>query len=278
MDAEARFAAALSSPALVDAKARDRWLALFDAHGVVEDPVEAGRYTGAHEIARFWDAFIGPQPSVRFEVERDYFAGDTLVRKATVVSITEADPLELLRVPALIEYTLRDGRLASLRAVWDPRHVVAWFLRRGWSGARALARHSSRMTATVGLHNALRFSGTLLGGLAIDRARTLIDALRSGEHDEWAQRLRHAKIRVACDDREPTGDAIAALARVQDRVGPLAAMAVERVVTCGHHVAACFGDVHGGAGLALVLRADDRGRVDELTLVPATVARVLRAV
>ena len=72
MSAASRFEAALISPLLVGAKDRDGWVGLFHDDGFVEDPVEAGRYEGTAKIETFWDVFIGPQPSVEFDVKRDF--------------------------------------------------------------------------------------------------------------------------------------------------------------------------------------------------------------
>ena len=72
-DPQQTFALALRSPDLVGVKDKAGWLALFHPEAFVEDPVEAGRYRGAAQISLFWDVFIGPQPSVGFDVKR-YFA------------------------------------------------------------------------------------------------------------------------------------------------------------------------------------------------------------
>ena len=77
-------------------------------------------------------------------VKRDFFGLHTLIRQATVVSVTEADPEAVLPVPALICYTLRDGLVGSLQAVWEPRHVIAWFIKRKAAGLKALGRHGAR--------------------------------------------------------------------------------------------------------------------------------------
>ena len=133
-DPRQTFELPLRSPALVGVKDRAGWVALFHPDGFVEDPVEAGRYRGVPQLSTFWDVFIAPQPSVKFAVKRDFFGLHTLIRQATVVSITEADPGAVLPVPALICYTLRDGLVGSLQAVWEPRPVIGWFLKRNTDG------------------------------------------------------------------------------------------------------------------------------------------------
>lgn len=277
MGSEEQFERALRSPQMVGAEDRDGWVALFDPEGVVEDPVEAGRYVGHAEIGRFWDAFIGPQTSVRFEVERDFVGGARLVREATVVTVTEADPQDELRVPALLEYTMRAGRIGSLRAIWDPRRVIGWFVGRGAAGLRALTRHGVRMTGGVGLRRALQFSARLVPVLAVDRARTLVDSLRAAEPRQWGERLARARITLAHADVSQgfDDDPEGALAWLRDRVDALTHMGIDRLVTCGHHVGACLVDEDGGGALALLLRADAHGRVDTMTAIWSPDARVL---
>jgi len=277
MEPETHFAPALQSPAFVGAKDRDGWVGLFHDDGFVEDPVEAGRYQGTTKIETFWDVFIGPQPSVRFEVDRDYWGGDTLMRQATVVNITQAHPTETLRVPALICYTLREGKVGSLQAVWEPQKVIAWFVGRGLSGLAALSKHSVRMLSGAGLGNGMAFGGTLVGGIGHGRGRTIIEAIRNGDPTQWAERLGGATITVAQEAEAQTfeSDAAAALACIQSYVDSISQLAVSQFIVCGNHLAAFLNDDKGERGLALMLQVDGHGRVQTMRAIASQAPRVL---
>jgi steroid Delta-isomerase len=234
MDPEQQFAIVLRSPGRIRDKDGPGWVELFHPEGFVEDPVEAGRYQGRDRVCTFWDVFIAPQRSIRFEVQRDFWGGDTLVRQATVVSVTEADEHAELRVPALIRYTVRDGSIASLQAVWEPPKVIGWFFARGPAGLFALARHSVRMIGKAGVRAALSFGGTMIGGIGSRRAHALVDELRSAD---WAERRSNA-------------------------TGPLE---IDEVLVCGRHVAAFLRDPEGPGALAVMLQTDRDARVQSMT-------------
>jgi hypothetical protein len=277
MNPESHFDIALQSPAKVDAKDRAGWVGLFHREGFVEDPVEAGRYERTANIELFWDVFIGPQPSVRFEVTRDFWGGDVLMRRATVVSVTEADANTPLRVPALICYTLREGQVGSLQAVWEPSKVISWFLGRGAAGLRALSRHSLRMMRRAGLRNGLAFGGTVMGGLGHDRARTLIEALRGGDPTQWTARMKDATITLAHGDetQEFTNDPLAALERLHTYTASISRLAVTQVLVCGGHIAAFLDEDEGEGALALMIRATKRGQVESMRAIWSASPRVL---
>ena len=275
-DPRQRFELALRSPALVGVKDRAGWVALFHPDGFVEDPVEAGRYQGTANIEMFWDVFIGPQPSVAFDVKRDFCGLETLIRQATVVSITEADPEVTLPVPALICYSLRDGLVGSLQVVWEPRHVIAWFMRRKAAGLKALARHGARMIGRAGVLNGMRFGRTLIGGLRHDDARALVHAIVSGDSQQWTC-LTGAKITVGCETAEEAFDGAPdpALVRLQAHANvPLARLAIEQIVVCGHHIGAFLADPNGDGALALMIRVK-RGEVAAMTALWSGTRRVL---
>lgn len=275
-DPRQTFELALRSPALVGAKDKAGWVGLFHPEGFVEDPVEAGRYGGSAKISLFWDVFIGPQPSVAFAVKRDFCGLRTLIRQATVVSITEADPDAVLPVPALIAYTLRDGLVGSLQAVWEPRHVIAWFLGRRFAGLRALSRHGARMMGRAGLGNGLRFGMTLAGGLRRDDARALVLAIASGDADQWSCPTT-AKITIGCETAEESFDGapVPAIERLQAHAGgSLARLVIDQLVICGHHIGAFLVDPDGEGGLALMLRVK-RGEVAAMTALWSGTRRVL---
>lgn len=275
-DPQQTFELPLRSPVLVGVKDKAGWLALFHPEGFVEDPVEAGRYRGAQQISLFWDVFIGPQPSVGFDVKRDFFGLRTLIRQATVVSLTEADPVAVLPVPALIAYRLQDGLVASLQAVWEPRHVIAWFLKRKAAGLMALGRHGARMIGRAGVLNGLRFGKTLAFGMRLDDARALVLAIVSADSQQWTG-LPTIKITIACETAEESFDGARepALIRLQAHASlPLARLAIEQIVICGDHIGAFLADPNGEGALALMLRVK-RSEVAELTAIWSSTRRVL---
>lgn len=275
-DPRRTFELPLSSPHLVGVKDKAAWLALFHPEGFVEDPVEAGRYRGIEKISLFWDVFIAPQPHVGFDVKRDFFGLRTLIRQATVVSITEADPEAVLPVPALIAYTLRDGLVASLQAVWEPRHVIAWFIKRKAAGMRALGRHGARMLGRAGLLNGLRFGKTLIGGMRHDDARALVQAIVSGDSQQWSC-IPTVKITIGCETAEEDFDGAPdpALLHLQAYTPlPLARLAIEQIVVCGEHIGAFLADPNSEGALALMLRVK-RSEVAELTALWSSTRRVL---
>lgn len=277
-DPRQTFALALSSPDLVGVKDKAGWLALFHPEGFVEDPVEAGRYRGAEQISLFWDVFIGPQPSIGFDVKRDFCGLHTLIRQATVVSITEADPVAVLPVPAMIAYKLKDGLVGSLQAVWEPRHVIAWFFKMKAAGMRALGKHGARMIGRAGVLNGLRFGRTLISGMHHNDARALVMAIVSGDSSQWTC-LPTAKITIGCETAEEAFDGAPdpAILRLQSHASlPLARLAIEQIVVCGAYVGAFLADPNSDGALALMLRVK-RSEVAEMTALWSSTRRVLGA-
>lgn len=278
MDPERHFEAALKSPAMVTGKDREGWIGLFASDGFVEDPMEAGQYQGTANIETFWDVFIGPQPSVQFEVARDFWAGDTIMRQATVVNITEADPQQPLRVPALIRYELQGEGLRSLQAVWEPPKIIAWFAGRGVPGIKALSKHSFRMMSKAGLRNGLAFGGTLVGGLGRDRARTLVEAIRTADRGQWAERLGGAVVTVGSGPDTERFDAAAsrALDCVQGYAQSISGLAVQQLLVCGNHIAAFLTDADEQGALALMIRANGHGQVETMDAIWSGTPSVLK--
>lgn len=260
-----RFAVAMQSPIHVAAKNRDAWVNLFAADGFIEDPVEAGRYVGHEQLGAFWDVFIGPQPSISFDVKRDFCGGSTLIRQATVVTVTEADASANLEVPTLMRYDIRDGEVASLRVIWEPRAVVGWFLRRGGAGFGVLGKQTTRMMSKAGLQKAMSFTGTLATGISKSDARTLVDVVCRRERQGWIEHFGRASITVEHgeDVSQHVRDATAALDRLQAHVGTASRLEVDQLLTCGNHVGAFLRDADNRS-LAVMIRSDGRGAAESL--------------
>ena len=277
MNEDKRFDIALRSPVLVDRKDKQGWVELFAADGFIEDPVDAGRYRGHEALGVFWDVFIAPQPSIGFDVNRDFCGGNTLIRQATVQTVTEVDPKAVLEVPALLRYTVDGGKVASLQAIWEPRQVVQWFLQRGPAGMRVLGRQAIRMTRLAGMGKALSFGRTVAGGMSRVHAKALVDAMRDAEPKAWLEHFGQTEITVAqaTEENRFERDASAAFDCLRDRVGAHARLDVDQFVVCGRHLGAFFRDADDRA-LAVMLRLGRDATSAEMTMVWSPARDVLR--
>lgn len=268
MNEDGRFDIVLRSPVMVDRKDKQGWVELFADDGFIEDPVEAGRYRGHAGLSKFWDIFIGPQPSIAFDVKRDFCGGKTLIRQATVQTVTEADEQAVLEVPALLEYRVEGGKVASLRAIWEPRKVVAWFLHRGGAGIKVLGWQGVRMTGKAGLAKAMSWGKTVMGGMSPARTHALLDAIRRAERQPWIEYFGRAEISVA-QDREQTDfvrDPGSAFDCLRDHVGGAQRLDIDQLVVCGHHVGAFLKDEQDRA-LAVMMRANPNGTAASIDLI-----------
>ncbi|MGF1468180.1 MAG: nuclear transport factor 2 family protein [Sandaracinaceae bacterium] len=256
--AQAAWATVLASPEAVARRDREGWLALFADDARLEDPVGSRPVVGRPALARFWDVFIAPQRAVRFTPRADVVRPDRVVRVVTIVTETPVGP-EPLEVPAIIDYRLASGRIAQLRAYWEPWRTVAWHLARP-RGVMSLARHGGRMVGGLGVGSALAFARALrptAGARAGERAaEALAEAVRSPE----AWRSWCAGVDVAVDG--------AGAERITDVEtawrGGLAgapALKVALALRAGAEVA-----VHltGGGRSAVALLAVEHGRVARL--------------
>lgn len=106
--------------AAVERGDRDRWLATFAQDAHVEDPVaHVAPMDGREALARFWDTVIAALPGIRFDVTRAWEAGDEAMLLAEVTVTTPADTE--VRYDGAFNYRIDpEGRIASLRAFWDP--------------------------------------------------------------------------------------------------------------------------------------------------------------
>lgn len=114
------------SQAAVRAKDRATWLSLFAPDAVVEDPVgpspfdEAGTgHRGSAAIAAFYDAVIGPNESITFDIESSYLCGAEVADVGVIRTVLPGG-----RLVAIVHgvYTYRAngaGQIAALRAFWE---------------------------------------------------------------------------------------------------------------------------------------------------------------
>jgi ketosteroid isomerase-like protein len=250
-----------ASPAAVGRHDKVAWLDLFAEDAVIEDPVGGDAYSGKARLGAFWDVFIAPH-RVTFHPRHDFVAGDRVVRHVLISTITGVDaaPLE---VPAIIEYRVRDGRIASLRAFWEPIHAVGWYAGRGVRGIGGLLRHGGRMTMGLGVGSALGFGRSLVPAIASTAARAFVDRvaaeIRSGARAGWLDTVGSAALFAGGPSFTVTDPIDVWERALASRPG----IETETCVTTGDHVAAVLSSP--GLTLALIARFD-RNQPAALTL------------
>lgn len=217
-----------ASPEAVARHDKEAWLALFTPDALIEDPVGAGAHVGTERISRFWDVFIAPH-RVTFLPRRDFIEGDRVIRQVRIETLTGVAE-EPLAVAAIIEYRLRNGRIASLRAFWEPIHAVTWYARHGGRGIGGLLRHSGRMTRGLGLRSSLGFGRALVEKLSSDQAQELAALVARALNDRarWLSLVEGTRL-----DLHGVTDPIEAW----DRFLGFDA-GVEEVIVAGDHMAA----------------------------------------
>jgi ketosteroid isomerase-like protein len=120
-------AVALAAMAAVQEGRREAWLGLFADDSRVEDPVShLPAIVGREALTRFWDAGIASLTSVRFDVSRQWEAGEEAMLLA-IVTVVAGNGVEV-SYDGTFNYAIdEDGRIASLRAFWDLPTVAAAF-------------------------------------------------------------------------------------------------------------------------------------------------------
>jgi steroid delta-isomerase len=102
-----------------------QWAELFTEEARQEDPVGSPVNVGRDTIAAFYDSVAGamgpPTLSLRDE---PIIIGDEAIVLLTVVAGAGA---ERVRIPLIVDHMTfaNDGRIASLRAFWDPAAMVS---------------------------------------------------------------------------------------------------------------------------------------------------------
>jgi steroid delta-isomerase len=118
-----------ASMAAVEAGDRQAWLDLFAEDAVVEDPIgpsafdpEGEGHRGIEAIAAFYDNVIAVNESITFTINQSYLCGDEAANVG-VIRIAFADG-SAVEVDGIYMYRRSpDGRIASLRAFWEPDAV-----------------------------------------------------------------------------------------------------------------------------------------------------------
>jgi steroid Delta-isomerase len=113
------------SMACIEAGDRQGWLELFAEDGVVEDPVgpsmfdESGNgHRGKEAIGAFYDNVIATSDGIRFHMRETYDCG-VEVANVGEIHITVGDKVGICRLVSTYRAS-PDGRLAALRAYWEP--------------------------------------------------------------------------------------------------------------------------------------------------------------
>jgi steroid delta-isomerase len=120
----ARLASQRSMEA-VHKKDKQAWLDNFADDAVVEDPIGISALDptgegqrGKEAISKFWDAQIGPN-KVMFNIRESYAAGDEVANVGTITVVMPGGLTTL--VDGVFTYRVNAaGKLAALRAYWDP--------------------------------------------------------------------------------------------------------------------------------------------------------------
>lgn len=115
--------------AAVEAGDRQAWLDLFAEDAVVEDPIgpsafdpEGKGHRGIAAIAAFYDNVIGVNQSIRFTIERSFLCGDEAANVGVIRIQLDADTA--VEVDGVYIYRRSpEGKIASLRAFWEPDSV-----------------------------------------------------------------------------------------------------------------------------------------------------------
>jgi steroid Delta-isomerase len=120
-----------ASMAAVEARDRRAWLDLFTEDAVVEDPIgpspfdpEGSGHRGIEAIAAFYDNVIAANESVTFNIHQSFLCGNEAANVGVIRiafaggAAVEVDGVYIYRMSP-------DGRIASLRAFWEPDAVRA---------------------------------------------------------------------------------------------------------------------------------------------------------
>jgi ketosteroid isomerase-like protein len=113
----------------VEAGDRAGWLALFADDAIVEDPIgpsvfdpDGKGHRGSAAIEAFYDNVIAANESIRFEIRQSFLCGDEIANVG-VIRITVAPGL-IVEVDGVYTYRRSsDGRIAALRAYWEPDSI-----------------------------------------------------------------------------------------------------------------------------------------------------------
>ncbi|MGH3336030.1 MAG: nuclear transport factor 2 family protein [Nocardioides sp.] len=124
------------SAATVARGVKEDWLALFAPDAVVEDPVgpsmfdpDGEGHRGHAGIRAFWKLAIEPIDSFRFVIHDSHANGTTCANVGTIT--TTFPDGGMVDTDLVMVYTVDGaGRVASMRAYWEPERAMATYRRR----------------------------------------------------------------------------------------------------------------------------------------------------
>ena len=123
--------ASQQSAATVARGAKEEWVALFAADGLVEDPVgpsifdpEGKGHVGHHGIGAFWDLAIAGVQRFHFTITDSFANGDSCANVGTITSILEDGTR--VDTEGVFVYRVNDeGLIRSMRAHWEFDRAMA---------------------------------------------------------------------------------------------------------------------------------------------------------
>jgi len=128
-------AASQLSYAAVAAGDLERWLEVYAEDAVIEDPVgpsmfdpDGEGHRGHAGIRAFWKLAIEPIESFRFVIHDSHANGNTCANVGTIT--TTFPDGGMVDTDLVMVYTVDEtGRVASMRAYWEPERAMATYRR-----------------------------------------------------------------------------------------------------------------------------------------------------
>lgn len=110
--------------------AKEEWLELFAADGIVEDPVGKSMFdpTGAGHrgrdaIAAFWDMTIANVERFEFDITDSFAAGNEVANVGTITAYLRGSRVDTEGV--FVYRVDDDGQIVSMRAFWETERAMA---------------------------------------------------------------------------------------------------------------------------------------------------------
>lgn len=183
------------SPAAVAVHDKPRWLAIWAANHVIEDPVgsrpvvgglldrhSGERTTGA--LSRFWEAFIAAN-DIAFDVHHDFVSGNRVVRDVTIRTTLSSGAT--VQTPAHLLYELieEDGevRIRRMAAHWEVAPAFAQLIRPSFANVRGIIGSSWRMMRYLGIAGTAGLAGAVVS--VGDRGKQVaVDLVTRAQHGD----------------------------------------------------------------------------------------------
>ena len=110
--------------------AKEEWLDLFAADGIVEDPVGKSMFDptgnghrGHDAIAAFWDMTIANVERFEFDIRDSFAAGNEVANVGTITTYLRGSRVD---TEGVFVYRVNDdGLIVSMRAFWETERAMA---------------------------------------------------------------------------------------------------------------------------------------------------------